>query len=229
MRLLALAFLLAACTDAPATVPGPSDAAALALLASVDGDAFADAFAALDASGYRARLVVEADPSAGATVIVAPSGDVTLEDVTGALDGTPRLRDVVAQALSSDPPYLDPAAREAYRLGVVGDTTIGGVAFRIVEAVLADPASELGVRRVRAAVTEGGLVGAIEIDRTAASMLFDEDSRVVVGLTPHAGGWVPRRVVTESRTDVPLSDPRRVRAEWTVEAVGAPRGGDALE
>lgn len=229
MRLLALAFLLAACADAPAPAPRASDAAALALLESVDGDAFADAFAALDAAGYRARLVVEADPPAGATVIVGPTGDVTLEDVTGAIDGTPRLRDVVAQALSSDPPYLDPAAREAYRLSVVGDTTIGDVAFRIVEAVLADPSSELGVRRVRAAVTEGGLVGAIEVDRAAASALFDEDSRVVVGLAPHAGGWVPRRVVTESRTDVPLSEPRHVRAEWTVEAVGGAQSGDGLE
>ncbi|WP_412060463.1 hypothetical protein [Rubrivirga sp. IMCC45206] len=229
MRLLALAFLLAACADAPEPVAAPADADALALLEAVDGDAFADAFAALDAAGYRARLTVDADPPAGATVIVAPTGDVTLDDVTGALDGTPRLRDVVVQALSSDPPYLDPAAREHYRIAVVGDTTIGDVAFRIVEAVLADPASELGVRRVRAAVTEGGLVGAIEIDRAADSMLFDEASRVTVGLAPYAGGWVPRRVVTESRTDVPLSEPRRVRAEWTVEAVGVPQGGLARE
>lgn len=231
MRPLALALvLLAGCAD-PAPPVAPADAEAARLLEAVDASAVADAFAALDGTTARADLVVTAldgDREAGRealTVTQTPRGvAVSARTASGTLadaaDAPPRLRDPIAHALSDDPPYLDPAAREAYRLTVLGDTTIGGVAFRLVEATLVDPASGLGIRRVWAAVTDAGRVAAVEVEREARSTLYDEASRVRVDLAPHAGGWVPRRVVTDTRTDVPLSPPSHVRTEWTVRVVG---------
>ena len=68
-----------------------------------------------------------------------------------------------------------------------------------------------------------GEVGAIEVDRRSDSAVYDESSRVRVDLAPGPGGWVPRRVVTDTRTDVPLSDPAHVRTVWTVrEVAGRP-------
>ena len=216
VRPLALALcaaVLAGCADTD-PAPPPSSPEALRLLEAVDASAVADAFAALDALAYRADLVV--------TTLDADRQPVDRETTTLVHDGsgdaseTPALHDVVASALSDDPPYVDPVARAAYRLAVVGDTTIGDVAFRLVEAVLTDPEAELSVARVWAAVADGGRVGAIEVERRAASAIYTEASRVRVDLAPHAGGWIPRHVVTDTRTDVPLSDPTHVRTEWTV-------------
>ena len=205
LPLLALLALAAGCADPAPEAASTADPEAARLLEAIDRDALADAFARLDRTPHRARLVVTSTDEAGAET------RETADD-----DGT-RFRDPVAAALTEDPPYLDPAAREAYRLAVLGDTTIGRTRFRIVEAALVDPASELGVRRVWAAVTEAGTVGAVEVDRQAASALFGERSRVRVDLAPHGDGWLPRRAVTHTWTDVPLSAPARVRTEWTVD------------
>ena len=215
--------LFAGCAD-PDPAPPPASAEALRLLESVDASAVADAFADLDALGYRADLTVttlgpDRQPVGRETATVVHDGTPSAEPPDA--EGTPRLVDPIASALSEDPPYVDPVAREAYRLAVVGDTTLGGVRFRLVEATLTDPDAEQGVRRVWAAVADGGRVGAIEVDRRAESAIYTEASRVRVDLAPHAGGWIPRRVVADTRTDVPLSDPAHVRTEWTIRPTGA--------
>lgn len=226
MRLLLLALLLVGCADpAPGALDG--DPEALRLLAFVDASAVADAFADLDSTAYDADLVVTQFAPDGSTVgretvtLQRRPGGTTVERAgTGTLadddSEAPTLSDPIAQALSDDPPYLDPVAGEAYRRTVLGDTTIGGARFRLVEAVLTDADSELGVRRVWAAVAEGGRVAAIEVERHTQSVLFDEDSRVRVDLAPHAGGWAPRTLTTDTQTDVPLSGAAHVRTEWTV-------------
>ena len=190
----------------------------------------ADAFADLDAAGYEADLTVttlgdKGRPLGREAVSIASGPDGTrVVSGTPLEDEAPRLRDPIASALSDDPPYVDPVAREAYRLAVVGDTTIGGVGFRLVEAVLTDTEAEQGVTRVWAAVTEGGRVGAIEVDRRANAAIYTERSRVRVDLAPHAGGWTPRRVVTDTQTDVPLSDPTHVRTEWAIRPANGASG-----
>ncbi|PAP78241.1 hypothetical protein [Rubrivirga marina] len=224
LALLALAAV--GCAD-PDPAPPPADPEALRLLDAVDASAVADAFADLDADGYEADLTVTTLGAGGQpldreTVAIAYGSNGTrVLAGTPQEDEAPRLRDPIASALSDDPPYVDPVAREAYRLAAVGDTTIGGVSFRLVEAVLTDTTAEQGVRRVWAAVTEGGRVGAIEVERRADAAIYTERSRVRVDLAPHAGGWVPRRVVTDAATDVPLSPPSRVRTEWTIRPRGA--------
>ena len=226
VRLLLLALLLVGCADpAPGALDG--DPEALRLLAFVDASAVADAFADLDSTAYDADLVVTQFAPDGSTVgretvtLQRRPGGTTVERAgTGTLadddSEAPTLSDPIAQALSDDPPYLDPVAGEAYRRTVLGDTTIGGARFRLVEAVLTDADSELGVRRVWAAVAEGGRVAAIEVERHTQSVLFDEDSRVRVDLAPHAGGWAPRTLTTDTQTDVPLSGAAHVRTEWAV-------------
>ncbi len=223
---LALLLLAAGCAD-PDPAPPPADPEALRLLEAVDASSVADAFADLDGIPYEAELAVThsvpgGHPAAAELLVLAHDADGTRVVMgTPAGDEPPQLRDPIASALPDDPPYVDPVAREAYRLAVVGDTTIGGVGFRLVEAVLTDTTAEQGVRRVWAAVTGGGLVGAIEVERRADSPIYTERSRVRVDLAPHAGGWVPRRVVTDAATDVPLSEASRVRTEWTVRPTGA--------
>ena len=225
VRPLALALcaaVLTGCADTdPAPPPGSPEA--LRLLEAVDASAVADAFAALDALAYRADLVV--------TTLDADRQPVARETATRTHDAgdardaaTPALHDVVASALSDDPPYVDPVARGAYRLAVVGDTTIGDVAFRLVEAVLTDPEAELSVARVWAAVADGGRVGAVEVERRATSAIYTEASRVRVDLAPHAGGWIPRHIVTDTWTDVPLSAPTHVLTEWTVRPAATASG-----
>ena len=216
MRRLVLALLvpLAGCADpGPDPDAPPVDPETARLLEAIDRDALADAFARLEASGARADL----------TLTTQADGDETRE--TLAVDPTattedegPRLRDPLVGALTDDPPYLDPAAREAYRLRTLGDTTIGGERLRLVEAVLEDTDREHGVRRVWAAVDGAGRLGAVEVERRADSAIYAETSRVRVDLRPTPEGWLPRRVLTDTRTDVPLSAPTRVRAEWTVRA-----------
>jgi len=219
---------LAGCAE-PDVAAGPSDPAALHLLDAVGRDAAASAFeraaearSRVDVTMWRDGIEVGRET---ATVVPASDGAYRLTDVTasGELAGdsestTRGLRDPLQTALSDDPPYLDPAVREAYRIAVVGDTAFGGLRFQLVEAVLVDTTRDLGIRRVWAAVVpETGLVGAVEVDRMAASAIYDEESRVRVDLTPGPDGWRPRRVVTDTQTDVPLSAPTRIRAVWTVE------------
>lgn len=223
-----LAALLAGCSaDAPPPPAVETDGSRL--LAAVTADAVAPAFARADR--YRADLTVsvyDAHVVAGretATVWqTADSAWVEERSAVGVLSdrepGQPRLRDPIAPALPQDPPYLDPAVRDAYRITVRGDTVIGGAPFQRVEAVLTDERRELGVRRVWAAVDAQGRVGAIEVDRRMGSAIYDETSRVRVDLAPGPDGWVPRRVVTDTRTDVPLSDASRVQTVWTVREVG---------
>ena len=222
-----LVLLAAGCTaDGPAGAV--ADTEADRLLAAVVASAVAPAFER--AGRYRADVevsVYDAHVVAGhETATVVEDGDsVRVLDRTargvlaGDDGGRPRLRDPIGPALPQDPPYLDPAVREAYRVAVLGDTAIGGAAFRRVEAVLTDGARQLGVRRVWAAVGAGGQIGAIEVDRQSESAIYDETSRVRVDLAPGPDGWVPRRVVTDTRTDVPLSEPARVRTVWTVREV----------
>ena len=227
--------LLAACgADAPASAA--PDTEADRLLAAVVASAVAPAFER--ARSYRADVTVsvyDAHVVAGReTATVVQDGDsirVTDRTASGTLAGAgpngvsgddaaaPRLRDPIGPALPQDPPYLDPSVRETYRVSVLGDTVIAGARFRRVQAVLTDETRELGVRRVWAAVDGDGRIGAIEVDRRSGSAIYDEASRVRVDLAPGPDGWVPRRVVTDTRTDVPLSEPAHVRTVWTVREV----------
>lgn len=231
VRPAACLALLAACAGCAADAPAAAapDTEADRLLAAVVTSAVAPAFER--ARSYRADVTVsvyDAHVVAGReTATVVQDGDsvrVTDRTASGTLAGAgapaPRLRDPIGPALPQDPPYLDPSVREAYRVSVLGDTVIAGEPFRRVQAVLVDESRQLGVRRVWAAVDADGRVGAVEVDRRADSAVYDETSRVRVDLAPGPGGWVPRRVVTDTRTDVPLSDPAHVRTVWTVREVG---------
>ena len=212
-RLLLLAALsLAACAE-PDVAPIVNEEA-FGLLSHVDRSSLADAFDRAVAGGFTADVVVTSFEGGAVRrdSSVVSSGNSAVVDADG---GALWLRDPVAQALSEDPPYLDPSVREAYATRVLGDTTMGGVRFQRVEAVLVDTTRELGLRRVWAAVDERGRVGALEVVRRSDSAVFDERTTVRAELAP-GDGWRPRRVVTDTRTDVPLSDPRRVRVEWTV-------------
>lgn len=231
MRLLpALLALLAACdAPAPAGPPPETNAEAARLLASVDREAVAGAFEALHAGPYTAAVeVVSSGDGAGtesATVRVEGAANAEVRMIDGDLDptdGAPRLRDPVASTLPEDPPYLDPATRDQYRLGVVGDTVVSGRRLRLAEAVFVGGPRRQPVRRVRAAVDPAsGRPGMVEVERVTESTLFDETTRVRVDLAAVDGVWVPHRVVTDTRTDVPLASPRRVSTRWTVvEAAG---------
>lgn len=228
MRCLALVLVLTlgAC-DEPAAPPLADDSA-YAMLAPVDRRAVADAFARLAATDYEADLAVTLFGADGTILgretavltkrgdeiqVAERSGDGILSDAS---DDPIRLRDPLDQALSDDPPYLDPAVREAYRAQALGDTVLSGTPFQRVEARLVDTERELGVARVWAAVDGEGNVGAVEVQRVSDSAIFDEASTVRVELGQSAVGWVPRRVVTDTQTDVPLSAPRHVRIEWTI-------------
>ena len=229
--LLLAAVALAGCSGDDPTPP-PADDRADRLLSAVTADAVAGAFER--AATYRADLTVsvyDAHVVAGqetATVVqTADSAWVSDRTASGTLanaePGQPRLRDPIEPSLPQDPPYLDPSVRDAYRIAVLGDTTIAGTAFTTVEAVLQDDDRQLGIRRVWAAVGADGQVGAVQVDRHTDSAIYDETSRARVDLAPGPGGWVPRRVVTESETDVPLSAPTHVRTVWTVREVGGQR------
>lgn len=227
--LVLLAVVVAAgCSDPAPPASVGADTEADRLLAVVTVDAVADAFAR--AQSYRADVsvsVYDAHVVAGretATVVQTADSTVVTDRVArGVLaedaSRQPRLRDPIAASLPKDPPYLDPAVREAYRATVLGDTVIAGATFRRVESVLIDTDRELGIRRVWAAVDDQGRIGAIQVDRVSDSAIYDETSRVRVDLAPGPGGWVPRRIVTDTRTDVPLSEPAHVRTVWTVREV----------
>ena len=242
MRLLALLALLAACSTDVAPAPDRAPSEADRLLAAVDREAVAEAFARAQRVGYTARLVVTEESADGArlgreslAVRATPRGlAVEGRQRAGTLaaaepdDGAPRLRSPLETALSEDPPYLDPAVRDQYRRAVLGDTTVAGRRLTLVEAVLTDPGTEQAVRRVRAAVDPGsGRPAVVEVDRVARSAVYDETSRVRVTLAPGPGGaWLPHTVETDALVDVPLAPARRVRTAWTVTSVGgAPVGG----
>lgn len=238
-RLPLLTFLLVAgCSPGGDAAPGATDTLTEAdrLLARVDHRATAEAFERAARLGYTADLRVVESDDAGQDVgaetlsLRATPREVSVQDRsgTGTLaeaepDGTPRLRDPLASALSEDPPFLDPASRDQYRRTVVGDTTVAGRRLRVVQAVLADADAEHAVRRVRAAVDPAtGTPVVVEVDRGTESAVYDEVSRVRVELAPGPGGaWLPRHVATDARVDVPLAAPRRVRTEWRVREVGA--------
>ena len=239
MRAFLLVFIgaaLAACSDDVPPAAGSADADSL--LAAARPEAFEAAFEALAARDALVELAVTERDASGAVVGEAafrlqrtPAGTRVLrQSGTGTLeaspDSAPRLGNPLDTALPTDPPYTDPASRDQYRRDVLGDTTIGGRALRRAEATLANAEAEQGVRHVVAAVDPAtGHPVLIEVDRAANSAVYDEASRVRVELADVAGTWLPRRILTDSRTDVPLAPPRRVRAEWTVlEVDGQPLG-----
>lgn len=206
MRAALLPFLLLTACAEPSVAP-ISDPEAFELLSHVDRSALTDVFARALEDGYTADVVVttfEGGVARRDSSVISPGDSATRL----------RLRDPIDQALSDDPPYLDPSVREAYTSSVLGDTTIDGARFQRVEAVLADTTRELGLRRVWAAIDDQGRVGALEVERRSDSAIFVEQSVVRVEVAP--GSRRPRRVVTDTQTDVPLSAPRRVRIEWTV-------------
>ncbi|MDT0632086.1 hypothetical protein [Rubrivirga litoralis] len=212
----------------PAAAPSEADR----LLANVTQDALAGAFARLDSAGYVADLDVTQRDAGGAAVgeaaltVRSAGGAVRVEERrgTGTLaepsDDPPRLRDPIGSALPSEPAFVDPASREQYRRAVVGDTVVAGRALRLVEAVLIDTTAEQAVRRVRAAVDpQTARPVVVEVERRADSVVYTEASRVRVALAPGRGGaWLPREVETDTRTDVPLAEPVRLRTAWTVRA-----------
>ena len=235
MRLLAALVFLAACSGDVAPAPDGPASEADQLLAAVDREAVAEAFALARRVGYTARLVVTETDADGATLgrerltVRATSRRIAVESRQRAgtlagdeADGVPRLRSPLETALSEDPPFLDPAARDQYRRAVVGDTVVAGRRLALVEAVLTDPETEQAVRRVRAAVDpDSGRPVVVEVDRLARSVVYDETSRVRVALAPGPDGtWLPHTVETDALVDVPLAPARRVRTAWTVMSVG---------
>lgn len=215
--LLALAV---GCAPDEAPVAEPSEADRL--LARVTETAVADAFARLDALDYTATLETTTGDSTTALAVRSEGGTVRAAGGAAA-EEPPRPRDPIGPALPAEPPFVDPASRDQYRRTVVGDTVVAGRRLRLVEAVLTDAEAEQQVRRVRAAVEpETARPVVVEVERAADSAVYTESSRVRVALAPGPGGaWLPRRVTTDTRTDVPLADPVRVRTEWTVRVEGA--------
>ena len=231
---LALVLSLLAAGCAADVAPAGSLSEADRLLANVTQDAVAGAFARLDSLGYAADLDVTQRDDAGGVVgraavaVRARGGAVAVERRTGTgtlaepAEAAPRLRDPMGGALPTEPAFVDPASRDQYRRTVVGDTTVAGRRLRLVEAVLVDGEGEQQVRRVRAAVEpESARPVVVEVERAADSVVYTETSRARVALAPGPGGaWLPRSVETETRTDVPLADPVRLRTAWTVRAGG---------
>ena len=226
---LAVLILLAAGCAAD-VAPAGALSEADRLLQNVTQDAVAAAFARLDSLGYAADLEVTQRDDAGAVVgestlaLRGRGGAVEVAGRTGSgtlaepAEVAPRLRDPVAGALPAEPAFVDPASRDQYRRAVVGDTTVAGHRLRLVEAVLVDGEGEQQVQRVRAAVEpETARPVVVEVERRADSVVYTEASRARVALAPGPGGaWLPRSVETETRTDVPLADPVRLRTVWTV-------------
>lgn len=237
MRLsVALALALAACTDPSATAPAAgASPEALGLLEHVGPEAVAAAFDALDAVPYTASVgVTVTGPDGGtlgteAATVRSRDGAVEVTDrsraggVAGA-EGAPRLHDPVGPTLPDDPPYLDPASRDQYRIAVAGDTVVAGQRLRLVEAVFVAGRRAQPVRRVRAAVDPAsGQPVVVEVVRVTESTLYDETSRIHVDLARLGDRWIPHRVTTDTRTDVPLAPARRVQTEWTVVEAGGQR------
>ena len=230
-RSACLALVLAAAGCGTDAAP-PPDTEADRLLANVTGDAFAAAFDRLEAQGYTADLAVMQRDASGSEVgrsavtVRVEGGAVRVERRrgTGTLaepaDRPPRLRDPLGAALPAEPAFVDPASRDQYRRAAAGDTVVAGRRLRLVEAVLLDGDAEQQVRRVRAAVEpETARPVVVEVERRADSAVYAEASRVRVALAPGPGGaWLPRTVETDTRTDVPLADPVRLRTAWTVRA-----------
>ncbi|MEM0963676.1 MAG: hypothetical protein AAGK21_14205 [Bacteroidota bacterium] len=229
--LLPFLALLAACSEPePPPQPAPSEAA---LLAPVTQRALDEAFARLADAGFTADVEVTEFDTSGVvlgTDRLAIESDGEAERVVrrqrdGSLDGTgdaaPQLTNPLPVAISQDPPYLDPSVQDAYQIEALGDTIIAGSAHQRVEARLADPSRQLGIVRVWAAV-DGETLGAVEVDRSMASAIYGESSRIRVELGAGPGGLVPRRIVTDTESSVVLSEPRRIRVEWTIRpAAGA--------
>ena len=234
LALAAAAVLAAGCgTDAAPSADTEADR----LLANVTGDAFGGAFERLEAQGYTAEFTVTQRDEAGTEVGrssltvraeggAAEGGAVRVLDREGVgtlaepAEAPARLRDPLGSALPAEPAFVDPASRDQYRRAVVGDTVVAGRRLRLVEAVLLDDEAEQQVHRVRAAVEpETARPVVVEVRRRADSAVYTEASRVRVALAPGPGGaWLPHAVETETRTDVPLADPVRLRTAWTVRA-----------
>ena len=211
---LVLAALAAGCAEG--TPQDAADSDADRLLARVTDAAVADAFARLDRVAYTATQQTTQGGAETTTTTVREG------DGTQAADDAPRPRDPIGPALPAEPPFVDPASRDQYRRTVLGDTTVAGRRLRVVEAVLTDVDAEQQVRRAWAAVDpETGQPVLVEVDREADSVVYTEVSRARVELAAGPGGaWVPRRIETDTRTDVPLSDPVRVRVVWDVRVEG---------
>lgn len=123
-------------------------------------------------------------------------------------EGRGGLIDRAQYVLPSDPAYLEPRTREAFRYRLRPDTTFGDRTVRVVE-LRAQP-GELGadraIRHARLFVEPDTyeLVG-LYLVRAEASLLFREDSRTFTHLRPAPdSGWVPATTHLDARLAMPL-------------------------
>lgn len=116
--------------------------------------------------------------------------------------------EIARHTLPSDPPYLEPRTREAFRYRLRTDTLDGRIPVRVVE-VHAQPGAlgaDQAIRYARLYVAPDSdqLIG-LYLVRADAGMLFREDSRTLVHLHPAPdSGWVPARTDFQAHVDMRL-------------------------
>lgn len=206
---LLLLIALGACAPRDAAPP-PRDEAADALLAHVTGDAFDEAFAALDALPHRVRRQSARNGGGHSSEDRSDSTGVAAANPLGAF-------------LSDEPPYLDAAARDQYAVAVVGDTLVAGRRAPLVEARYREASGRAQpIQYVRAAVADGRLLH-VHVRRSSESLLYDEQSWLTASLQAAPGGaLVPAAAQAITETDVPLSPPRAHTVAWEVSLGAAP-------
>ena len=195
---------------------------ALALLSSLERDAFEGAFDALPRYAYTRhtrteQLDADGEPIAAQertvrhrteragrarTVVAADSAGAFGRGLLGRLadaDGRPAdPPDVAPHVIPEEPAYLSARNEEDFTFRLLPDTTLADVRASGVE-VRARATSDQSLRRLRLYLVEETPV-AVYLERADRSLLYREASRFAIELQPApSGGWVPYRTDVRTR------------------------------